>query len=278
MEQESFYRTYGHNDNLTEGASVKIEHRVEFNTWRMDFPEMVSLVKLSPKELKKKRADTVEREKETFGELQAKAKEWEERAAQTLLLDKALEYVQTPEVKHTSNEWVRREDGVWEISNRVYEMCYEIHQETDGNHNETWLVTWGIAINAPKRPLSEKYPYTGAQFVVEEKKKRYNAEADAQNYIQGRFDVYAHLFTELSPPVPDQFKRNFYINGCLLPGYTVLPKEQSVEETAEQLLAFLDDVDASAATPGPDQSEPPSSPAHAPTKKAAGKKKSATAR
>lgn len=278
MEQESFYRAYGHDDSLAEGASVKIGHRVEFNNWRMDFPEMALLVKLSPKELEKKRTDTVKLEKETFGELQAKAKEWEERAAQTLLLDKALEYVQTPEVKHTANEWVRREDGVWEISNRVYKMCYEIHQETGGDHNGTWLVTWGIAINAPQRPPNEKFYYSGDRMVVEQKKKRYNAETDAQNYIQGRFDVYAHLFTELSPPVPDNFKRNFYINGCLLPGYTVLPQEPPVEETAEQLLAFLDDVDTPVAAPGPDQSEPSASPAHAPAKKAVSKKKSAPAR
>ena len=47
-----------------------------------------------------------------------------EQAAQTMLLDRAIEYVKTPEVKHTSNEWKRQKDGVWEISNRVYIMRY----------------------------------------------------------------------------------------------------------------------------------------------------------
>lgn len=91
-------------------------------------------------------------------------------------------------------------------------------------------------------------------------KKYYNAEADAQNYIQGRFDVYARLFTELSPPVPDEFKRSFYINGVLLPGYTIAPKERAPQEVADELLDLLDDGDLAP----PSDPEPPKAPKKSP--------------
>ena len=34
------------------------------------------------------------------------------------LLERALEYLHTPEVEHTSNEWKQDKNGIWEISNR----------------------------------------------------------------------------------------------------------------------------------------------------------------
>lgn len=138
-------------------------------------------------------------------------------------------------------------------------MRYKITQETTGNHQGQWLVTWGIAINRPPRPSTEKYYYSGDVMVVEIKKKYYNAEADAQNYIQGRFDVYARLFTELSPPVPDEFKRSFYINGVLLPGYVIAPKEKSPQEVADELLSVLDDDDLTS-PPTPEPSKAPGEP------------------
>lgn len=281
MENEPFYRVSGYADKLEPGQMAKVEHSVEFKRWNMDLPELAALVSLSPQELTEKRKASATLERGIFEEMQSNAKKWEEQAAQTLLLDKALEYVRTPEVKHTSNEWVQREDGVWEISNRVYKMCYQIHEETEGDKKGTWLITWGIAINSPDRPTSEKYYYSGERMVVEQKKKRYNAEADAQNYIQGRFDVYGHLFTELLPPVPDKFKRHFYVNGCLLPGYTVLPPERPVAETAETLLAFLEDEDTPHAALELEPSQPkaaaPPKPAHS-SKQQTAKKRPAPVR
>ncbi len=39
----------------------------------------------------------------------ARAAAWEEQAGRTLLLDKTLEYVRTPHVQHTANEWQKGE-------------------------------------------------------------------------------------------------------------------------------------------------------------------------
>ena len=69
-----------------------------------------------------------------------------------------------------------------------------------------------------------------------------------EKYLQGRIHAYAHLFREISPPIPaDQVKR-FCINGVLLPGYTVESPERTPQEVADELLNFLDDEDAPSPT------------------------------
>ena len=50
--------------------------------------------------------------------------------------------------------------------------------------------------------------------------------------------AYAHLFTEISPPIPKGQEGRFSVNGILLPGYTV---EASLEERVEEMLSFLED-------------------------------------
>lgn len=259
MEQKAtFYRALHRQDKLEPGIRMELERSVEFESWNVEQSNLAELVKLPAADLQAQRKDGAAAEKEILKKVQDAAQEWVTQAAQTMLLDRAIEYVKTPEVKHTSNEWKRQKDGIWEISNRVYMMRYQISQVPDGNKKGQWLVTWGIAINRPKRPDTEKYYYVGDVMVVDQKKKYYNAEADAQHYIQGRFDVYAHLFTELSPPIPDKFKRSFYINGILLPGYTVAPRERAPHEVAEELLSLLNDADIA---PSPAAVEPPPKPA-----------------
>lgn len=180
--EPTFYRVLHRTDKFNPGEHIELERSVEFDRWNVDRSDLAELVKLPLQELQAKRKDGATAEKTIFGKVQVAAEEWVEQAAQTMLLDRAIEYVKTPEVKHTSNEWKRQKDGVWEISNRVYIMRYKIMQETTGNHQGQWLVTWGIAINRPPRPSTEKYYYSGDVMVVEIKKKYYNAEADAQNY------------------------------------------------------------------------------------------------
>ena len=182
--EPTFYRVLHRTDKFNPGEHIELERSVEFDRWNVDRSDLAELVKLPLQELQAKRKDGATAEKTIFGKVQVAAEEWVEQAAQTMLLDRAIEYVKTPEVKHTSNEWKRQKDGVWEISNRVYIMRYKIMQETTGNHQGQWLVTWGIAINRPPRPSTEKYYYSGDVMVVEIKKKYYNAEADAQNYTR----------------------------------------------------------------------------------------------
>lgn len=160
-----------------------------------------------------------------------------------MLLERALEYVHTPEVEHTANEWKERENGVWEISNRTYKMRYKISY---ADATDIYLVSWGIIYNAPKQPNSKYANYWGDSiYVARQDKKKYPSMEAAQNYIQGRFDLYSHLFRELSPPIPNECKRMFSINGHLAPGYTLAPPDKSEpsKQTVDDLLACLDDVD-----------------------------------
>lgn len=249
----TFYEVDEFTGQLQEGHELLITRKMYYHG---QYTDIKSLLNTPIKELEKRLKDSKVEEQKIYKDLQNAAQNWEQHGAQTLLLQKTIDYLKTPEVKHTSNEWKRKKDGVWEISNRVYIMRYKITQEAGGKHQGQWLVTWGIAINCPPRPSTEKFYSSGNVMVVEQKKKYYNAEADAQNYIQGRFDEYAHLFMELSPPVPDKFKHPFYISGILLPGYTVAPKEKSPQEVADELLDLLDD---SGLAPPPDP-EPPKAP------------------
>lgn len=244
---DTFYTAYGeYVDELETGDKLKIEHSIEYDTYRIGRPEIAEQVKLSPAELKRKRRESAKLEQEIYKKMLDAAKEWEVQAAQTLLMDKALEYAATPDVAHTGNEWKQSEDGGWKISNLVYVMSYQIREDPAGDKKGSWLVSWSLEINAPSRPKTEQFYLAGSKIEAEQRKKRYDTFEAAQKYIQGRFDLYAGLFRELRPPVPENFKWHFYINGCLLPKYTVAPPETATpdEKAVEGLLEFLDEDDA----------------------------------
>ena len=170
MEQRKFYRAYGDfNDKLTEGAKLKLERRVEYDHFMKDVPEMALLIELPVSELMERRRASAKLEKEIYADMKGSVKKWEEQAAQTLLLDKALEYVRTPKVKHTSNEWKQQIDGSWEISNLVYKMHYEIWEDPAESRKGTWLVSWELEMNCPSRPSTEQMYYAGESTVAEQK-------------------------------------------------------------------------------------------------------------
>ena len=83
-----------------------------------------------------------------------------------------------------------------------------------------WYVTWYVFINTPNGNRSSR--------LAGQDRKRYTDKAEAEKYIHGRIKVYAHLFTEISPPIPQQYVQHFCVNGQLLPGYTIEGKEQKV--------------------------------------------------
>lgn len=95
-----------------------------------------------------------------------------------------------------------------------------------------------------------------------------------EKYINGRIAAYAHLFTEISPPIPRDQAGRFTVNGVLLPGYTVEAPERTPQEAADSLLDFVEDGDIGASEPAP--AEPTAPPAkaghHAPRKKPAPKR------
>lgn len=96
-----------------------------------------------------------------------------------------------------------------------------------------------------------------------------------EKYLQGRIQAYAHLFTEISPPIPLGEQGRFSVNGVLLPDYTVETPERTPQEVAAELLDCLDDDDIPAQETQPKApAAEPVSPSHKSTKSTV-KKKSA---
>ena len=279
-----FFSVNAWGDSLTTGATLKIVHSLNYSDYTAS-PHMAPLVELPAAELQEKLEGSKAAEKAIFEKLKAATDEWEAQAAQTLLLEKVLEYVRTPEVSHTSNEWKQIQGGAWEISNRVYQMRYVF---VPVPQSKAVRVTWGIVYNTPQQPGNPRYAnsWGDSRYIVRQEKKPYDSVEAAQRYIQGRFNLYAHLFTELSPPVPNDCKRMFTVNGHLLPGYTLAPPERTREDAINDLLDCLEDGDVAPPAPAPEEppapkqeaAPSPAKPARPASKKKSGPKKSGPVR
>lgn len=166
--RDSFYFLNAYQDGITPGQKITIQHNVSYNDWRAA-PHLAPLVKLTDAEINQRKEASITLEKELYAKLKQIASEWDEQAAHTMLLERALEYVHTPEVEHTANEWKERENGVWEISNRTYKMRYQI---TYAKATDIYLVSWGIIYNAPKQPNSKYANYWGDSIYVARQDKK----------------------------------------------------------------------------------------------------------
>ncbi len=219
-EKRSFYDVYSYGDRLEAGNKLKIEHSVSS---RGDGARLAQLTHMSADELAALRTASAAKEKVIFEKLCGATKEWEEQAAQTMLLDDAIEYVKTPPVKHTSNQW---EAGEYrhECSNMVYKMTYSIGADTVYNRQTqekdivAWQVSWSLYYNFPDHAR-------GGGHIAGQDKKRFAEKEKADNYIIGRIAAHADYFKEVSPPVPENLAWKFSRNGQLLPGYRVQGKE-----------------------------------------------------
>lgn len=132
----------------------------------------------------------------------------------------------------------------------VYKMSYRIREDTQYSRAFqksmpcAWFVSWSVGFNAPQK---RDYYSGSAGKIAGQDQKRYTDKAAAEKYVQGRIDTYANLFTELSPPIPEENKRLFSVNGHLLPGYSLKPHELTVLE----LLSFVQEQDMAAAVVPP---------------------------
>ena len=238
VKNRDFYTVYSYSDDLKEGKEATVKHSISFCDERAD---LAPLVCLSAEDLNTLIAASKEKERAIFDKMCAAMSEWEAQAAETMLAEKALEYLRTPEVQHTSNQWKKTEYGYQEISNMVYKMTYRISEDTRYNHKlqksvpYRWCVTWSVLFNAPHK----RDYYRNDISIAGQDKKAYSDKAAAEKYIQGRIEAYAHLFTELSPPIPEEQRELFSVNGRLLPGYAVEQHKPSVME----LLDCLEDGD-----------------------------------
>ena len=219
LEENKDYKVYRF-DYLTEGSNLKFEHSVYCEDVGIS-----SFIAQGEEKIQAMRQDSMDGEKKAFDIVLAATKQWEQQAAVTQKLNRALEYLHTQEVKHTANEW-RKTDN-WkndeEISNRVYRMTGGIWEDTKYDRETkqsvpvAWYVTWDVYVNSPKEGYGEK--------IAGQNQKRYTDKAAAEKYLEGRKKAYSHLFTEISPQIPKQYEHHFTVYGALLPGYTVEGQE-----------------------------------------------------
>lgn len=224
-------------NRLREGASITVARDLRYKGEKADFRPFLSIpIKELEQRLKASRAE----EKKVFEQLQEAAKEWDEHGAQTLLLKKTIEYLKVPVVTHTSNEWKKRKDGSWEISNLTYKMTFSIEKA-----GPEWKLSWELLYMAPGLDYGYwEYSRSPRNRIDYEGSKKYKTMDGAQKYIQAKFDQYSSCFKGLSPPVPVEAKDLFSVNGQLLQGYTLSrPKEKEKEATVSDLLACLEEGD-----------------------------------
>lgn len=230
MEENKDYQVYRF-DYLTEGSQLKLEHNVY-----CEDVDISSLITQGADALEALRQDSIDGEQKALAIVQAAAKQWEQQAAVTQKLNRSLEYLRTPEVAHTGNEW--RKTGNWrdaeEISNRVYKMTCSVWEDTKYDRETkqsvpvAWYVTWDVYVNSPKEGYGEK--------IAGQNQKRYTDKAAAMKYLDGRKKAYSHLFTEISPQIPKEYEHHFTVHGTLLPGYTVEGQEPvKAEHTAAEV-------------------------------------------
>ena len=208
--EDTNYTVYHYGDCLQEGTELKIEHTLYYN-YDVDLSDLI-LKPLS--EVQTMCENSASKERAIYEGVRETVEQWEKQAAITQKLDRAIEYLQTPEAKHTNNQWIMSisEDDYNFISNKVYKMSYRIDHWIYST--KKYEVIWNVWTNAPQTMFGENIQIAGQRRTFKDKDA-------AEKYIRGRIKAYAHLFTEISPAIPEEYTAAFKVHGHLLPGYTV---------------------------------------------------------
>lgn len=243
---------------FTPGRELNIRRYASVYSENAHISEMV---KLPLVELLQQERESIDKEKAIYEQICGLESAWEEQAEHTIRLRKAQEYLKVPEVEHTSNQRKNGQYGWIEISNMVYKMRWRIDPITkrDWNANKEeivgWKLDWSLYYNTPRNPDVSGNGWK----IAGQSDKRFPDKAAMEKYLNGRIAAYAHLFTEISPPIPKGQEGRFSINGLLLPGYTVEVPEPTPQEVADSLLDLLDDEDLGLHEQ-PEEAEPPAVP------------------
>ena len=250
MRNEKYYGVFDYGDELTPGSELKIEHTVVQDYYSNQI-DLVPFIDLGVEPLSKARAQSVEAEKTIFSKIRDSIREWERQAAITKTYDRALEYLNTHAVAHTSNQWIHENYHDRDmISNMVYEMTVSVWEETkyDRAKQESvpvaWYVTWDVDMRSPKHGCCVE--------IAGQRRKRYTDKAAAEKYIEGRKKAFAHYFKEISPPIPQEYAEYFKVNGVLLPGYTIEGQEpEQSTKTAAEIISEITGGDSISTTHKP---------------------------
>lgn len=222
------YTSYDY-DSLEASHKMKIDRTVYFDTTGEDIAPLTGLPLV---ELQQMRQESTEAEQTIYEALREQAKAWEEQAGRSALLGKAIEYVMTPPVKHTSNEWEKTDYDWHTRSNAVYQMTYHIYENTRYDREQqksvpySWSLTWSVRTNGPDNGRNVK--------IAGQDRKTFSDNVAMEKYLAGRIKAYDHLFTEITPVIPKEYAQQFKVNGQLLPGYTIEGEEVQKALEAEK--------------------------------------------
>ena len=250
MRKEKYYGVFDYDDELTPGVELKIGHTVvqDFLGEQLD---LTPIIGLGSEVLSKAREQSIEAEKMIFSKIRDSIREWERQAAITKTYSRALEYLNTHAVSHTSNQWIHEDYHDRDtISNMVYEMSVSVWEETkyDRAAQESvpvaWYVTWDLDMRSPKHGHCVE--------IAGQRRKRYTDKAAAEKYIEGRKKAFAHYFKEISPPILQEYAEYFKVNGVLLPGYTIEGQEpEQSTKTAAEIISEITGGDSISTTQKP---------------------------
>lgn len=193
------YRTFDYADRMESGRKITIEHIVSV--------EDVSPIdeNLSLQECRELLNKAREAEENAYEDVRVAAKNWESAALQVVCYEKIIKWLKTTPPKHTANKWVKDENDVYECSNMVYTMTYQISEY------KTFNVRWSI--------YTTRINYENPIYKIAAQERKFKTLEEAEKYIQGRIRAYSHLFAEISPLVPEEYTNAFKVSGLLIKGY-----------------------------------------------------------
>lgn len=208
-------------DKLYVGSEMRIkrELKVDYDNENCDISAHISK---SVDELKAMREKSAEKEQAIFERIQKLAPAWEIQAMRTAAIERAIKYLEIPEVKHTSNQWGRDEYDNYDcISNKVYKMFCRMYDYKSYQTDSTrWTVQWRVMLNCSD--------INGGKLIADQE-RTFADKAGAEKYLQGRIKAYSHLFKEICPPIPKEYVPYFTAYGQLIRGYTT--EEMQLEKT-----------------------------------------------
>jgi len=181
--------------------------------------------------LERRRESSVSHETVLFEQLQKAVGKWEEQAALTQLVDSALEYCKTPAASHSSNRWQVDQNDYHTISNAVYKMGWRVYEDKRYDRDTgtytpvSWQLSWNLRTNSPTGANS----YKDNVKIAGQEGKKFTDKAAMEKYLNGRIAAYSSLFTEMSPPLPQEYAHCFMVRGLLLPGYR-LAADQAADQ------------------------------------------------
>ena len=231
-EVKSGYSSYDY-DLLETADRMKIDRKIYFEESSADISPLTAF---TLEQLLIMQKESRAAEQMIFENLQGQAAAWEKQAGNTLLLNKAIEHMRTPHVQHTANKWREVEHHRHIRSNRVYQMSYYIYEstrydrETQQSIPYSWTLTWSVRTNSPSRTQAK---------IAGQNRKVFTDKAAMEKYLNGRIKAYNRLFTEISPPIPQEYAEYFKVNGMLMPDYIIEGKElpqqvPAITENTEQ--------------------------------------------